>query len=112
MLVEVSVRGRCLRLGLVQLGFGLQYRGHVGVIGSLLGIEVLLGHDACFVKALCAFLIELFLLKVGLGMCNVGFSGLFSGNVRRDIGTERPRWLPSVPQHSAEAVHSRSVAIT
>ena len=75
-----------MRLGLVELGNGLGYGGDVQVVSGFLGIVVLLGHDAVFVKGLGAIPVQLLLLQVGLGVVNVGFLCLLRGNIGGNIG--------------------------
>ncbi len=61
-------------------------RGHIGVIGGLLGVEVLLGHDAGLVEGLGALPVQALLLQIGLGVLDVGLGGLFRGNIGGDVG--------------------------
>jgi hypothetical protein len=82
----VSAGGVGLRLGLVELGNGLGHGGDIEVVGGLLGVVVLLGHDAVFVEGLGAIPVELLLLEVGLGVLDVGFGGLFGGDIGGDVG--------------------------
>ena len=91
----MSACGGSLRLGLVETGDGLRHRCDIGVVGGLLGVVVLLGHDAGLEEALGAIPIQLFLLEVGLGMLDVGFGGLFGGNVGGNVGLGGGRWWPS-----------------
>ncbi len=84
--IEVSASRGGVGLGLVDPGDCLRHGGNVGVVGGLLGVVVLLGHDAGLIEALRAIPIELFLLEVGFRVLDVGFTGLFrryvGGNVR------------------------------
>ena len=52
-------------------------RCDISVVCGLLGVEVLLGHDAVFEEALSAFPIEFLLLEVGLGVVQLA-SAVFS----------------------------------
>ena len=78
---QVSAGGVGVGLGLVDAGDGLGHRSHVGVVGCLLGVVILLGHDSGLVEALGAIPIELLLFQIGLGVLDVGLGSLFRGNV-------------------------------
>ena len=99
-------------LGLVEPGDSLRHRGYVEVVGGLLGVVVLLGHDAGLVESLGAIPIQLLLLQVGLGVLHIGFGGFFRGNIGGNVGlgggdggllagnrwppAARSRWWPPV----------------
>ncbi len=48
----------------------------INIVGSLLGVEVLLCDEVVFIERLCALIVEFLLLEVGLGLFYVGFSRL------------------------------------
>ena len=83
---QVSARRVGLRLGLVELRHGLSHRGHVDVVGGLLGVVVLLGQNAVLIESLGALPIQLLLLQIGLGVLHVGLGGLFRGNIGSNVG--------------------------
>ena len=67
-------------------GDGLVYRGDIEVVGGLLGVKVLLCHDAVFIEGLGAVPIELLLLEVGFGVFKIGLGGLLGCDEGRDVG--------------------------
>ncbi len=60
--------------------------GDIEIVGGLLGVVVLLGHDAVFVERLGAVPIELLLFQVGLRVLDIGLGGLFRGDVGGNVG--------------------------
>ena len=84
--LQMAAGGIGLRLGLVELGDGLGHGGDVQIVGCLLGVVVLLGHDAVFVESLGAVPVQLFLFQVGLGVVDVGFLRFFRGNIGGNVG--------------------------
>ena len=75
-----------LRFGLIETGDCLIQRCHIGVIGGLLGVVILLCHDSCLIEALRPLPIQFLLFEVGLGMLYVSLPGLFRGNIGGNVG--------------------------
>src|SRR6202020_2048580 len=84
--LQVPAGGVGLGLGLVDSRDCLRDRGNVEIVGGLLGVVVLLRHDAVFVKGLGSIPVKLLLLQVCLGMSLISLGGLFGGNVGGDVG--------------------------
>ena len=85
-LVEVAALGVGLGLGLGECGLALGEGGDGDVVGSLFGVEVLLGDELVVVEGLGALVVELLLFEVGLGLVDVGLGGVLGGDVGGDVG--------------------------
>ena len=75
--LQMAARGFGLRLGLVELGHRLRDRRDVDVVGGLLGVEVLLGHDAGRVEAWARSQSSFFCSRSALA-CSTLASAVFS----------------------------------
>ena len=84
--LQVPALGIGIGLGLVETRHGLCHRGYIEVVGRLFSVKILLGHDAVFVEGLGALPVKTLLFQIGLGVLDVGLSGLFRGNVGANVG--------------------------
>src|SRR6202030_4161386 len=84
--LHVAARGSSLGLRLNEAGIALGERGDGEIVGGLLGVVVLLGHDARLVQALGSVVVETLLFQVSLGVLDIGFAGLLGRDIGGDIG--------------------------
>ncbi len=85
-LLYLAAGGGGLSLGLGDGSLALGEGRDVDIVGSLLGVEVLLGDEVVLVEGLGALVVEFLLLEVSLGLFDVGFRGLLGGDVGIDVG--------------------------
>jgi hypothetical protein len=84
-LVQVAALGVGLGEGLGECGLALVQGGAGHVVGGFFGVEVLLGDELVVVKGLGTVEVEFFLLEIGFTLGDVGFGGLFRGDVAGNI---------------------------
>ena len=84
--LQVSAVGFGLCFGLIECRHGLIHGSHVGIVGRFFQVVVLLGHDAGLIKGLGALPVQPLLLQVGLGVLDIGLSGLLVGDIGGNIG--------------------------
>ena len=63
----------------------LRQRGHIDVIGCLLGIKILLRNQGVFIQFLRTLVIENLLFQICLGMIDIRLRRLLSGDVGGDV---------------------------
>src|SRR5579859_7361313 len=83
---DLGFGGLGLSAGLHHGGVRLVESGDGQVVGSFLGVEVLLGNELLLVEALAASPVQLLLFEISLGVFDVGFGGSLGGDERGNIG--------------------------
>ena len=63
----------------------MRQRGHIDVVGCLVGVEVLFGNQGIFIEFLATLVIELFLFQICFGVIHIRHRHLLSGNVSGDV---------------------------